>query len=95
MAAVTVLETFDRIPLGDVWEQTFRVDPGAGAADEWLPTGFSRVLGCRLQAIGTSAGASSNAVLNAQGTGEAEGSSPGDLGIEASTGDLFVTVLGR
>lgn len=68
----------------------------ADAADEWVPTGLSQVIGViGCGAIGTATSATLPAfVLNANGTGQAENSTMGSLGMEGSTGVYWVTVYG-
>jgi len=99
MAALTATELTERLPLGNVSVKTFRTTTGslAAAADEWIDTGLSEVLAIVGHAVHGIAGATINFVKNAQGTGQAEGSTLGALGIESSAASTVVevTVLGR
>lgn len=106
MAVLAHTEVTKRLPIGDRVLQVFRVTPGAAAADEWIATGLSwidAVLGVTVKGttpwadVSTSADpVGYNAVYNAQGTGVAEGTNAGDLGIEIPTSKTVdVTVIGR
>jgi hypothetical protein len=74
---------------------------GAAAADEWIPAatlGLSHIDAIVGNAVigATQAAATCCFMKNAQGTGVAEGTNEGDLGIEATDGiDIVeVTVIG-
>lgn len=100
MAVLTVTEVTDRLPVGNLVQKTFRTSAlGTAAADEWIATGLSwikAVVG--LVVIGATTSTVALAVTkNAQGTGTAEGTNPGDLGIESTDAGIDVvevTVLG-
>ena len=96
MAALTATRVTDRLPVGNLFMQTFRTTPGSAAADEWIVTGFQTVLAVvGFSPLGATL-ASMNFVLNARGTGVTENTNQGDLGVESSTtGQFLVTVLGR
>lgn len=102
MAVLTATIVGDRLPQGRYIQQTVRVTPGAGAADEWIAAadlGMSEVVAV----LGVvPIGATPSLVLpsftkNARGTGVAEGTNLGDLGIEDTAGSVVmeVTVLGK
>lgn len=76
--------------------QTFRATPGVASATEWIATGLSDVIAVvGFAPLGTTL-ASMNFVKNAQGTGVAENTNRGDLGVESSAAIEFeVTVIGR
>lgn len=100
MAVLTVTEVTDRLPVGNLVQKTFRTSAlGTAAADEWIATGLSwikAVVG--LVVIGaTTSTVSLSVTKNAQGTGVAEGTNAGDLGIESTDAGIDVvevTVLG-
>jgi hypothetical protein len=101
MAAVAGAFRGERVHLGNYVLKTFRTSAlGTAAADEWIATGLSwidAVIG--VVVIGATTSATSLSVQkNARGTGVAEGTNPGDLGIEtatAGTNVVEVTVVGR
>lgn len=110
MAVVAHTEVTKRLPIGDriliVLENSGSL--AAASATEWIATGLSwieAVVGepvvkgaAPFADVSTSADpVSCNVVLNAQGTGVAAGTNPGDLGIEVpQTGKTVqVTVIGR
>jgi len=99
MAVVAVTSQTARVPAGPYWMQTFRATiAGADAADEWIVTGFKNIIMVVGDAVlGATEGAkTNNYVKNAQGTGVAAGTNPGDLGIETElAADLEVTILGQ
>ena len=101
MAVVAHTKTTKRLPVGDRVQQTFRTSAlGTAAADEWIATGLSFIEAVVGFAV---LGATTSTVAlafekNAQGTGVAGGTNPGDLGIEttdAGINDVEVTVIGR
>lgn len=107
MAVLSHTEVTKRLPLGDKVVQTFQVVvSNAAAADEWIATGLSWIdavlgepviLGAAPYAdVSTSADpVSGNVVLNANGTGQTAGSTPGSLGLEvAQAKTVQVTVIG-
>lgn len=101
MAVLTSTELTKRVPLGDRVVQSFSIAAaGTAAADEWIATGLSHidaVLGFAPIGATTFTGAP-NFQINAQGTGVAVDTNPGDLGVEVTgAGDntLQVTVIGR
>ena len=100
MAALTVTEKTERLPLGNLWQRTVRVTTTADAADEWISseelgmTEIIAVVGTVIHGITAVNGVSVE--LNARGTGVAEDVNMGDLGIETEEiADVSVTVLGR
>jgi hypothetical protein len=101
MAVLTVTEPVKRLCVGDKILKTFRTSAlGTASAVEWISTGLSwidAVIG--IAVIGTTTSTVALAVTkNAQGTGVAEGTNPGDLGIESTDAGINVvevTVLGR
>jgi hypothetical protein len=69
---------------------------GTGAADEWISKsvlGLSRIISAQVVNNGSGSVSRVNIVLNAQGTGQAEGSSPGDLGIENTIGNSITFIV--
>ncbi len=95
MAALSQTKVGFRTPVGSYVEQTFKVTTGAGAADEWIATGFKKIIAVVGVAIIGTAGAAATMVFqkNARGTGVSEDTNPGDLGIEnASAVAVEVTV---
>ncbi len=97
MAALTTTVATLRLPVGNLYMQTFRATAGAAAADEWIATGFSFIEAVVGHAVYGATDLGMNFQKNARGTGVTEGTNPGDLGCEQVTGSaLFeVTVLGR
>jgi hypothetical protein len=104
MAAVSATEITTRQPVGDLFLVTVRTSAlGDNAADEWIAAASLRlswivaVIG--VVPIGAAPFANTPSFMkNAQGTGVAEGTNAGDLGIEveaAADNILEVTVLGR
>lgn len=98
MAALTATFVTKRLPVGDLAQVTFTCTTGAAAANEWVVTGLSTISAI-IGAVVTGADpqlSTLNFVKNAQGTGVAEGTNHGDLGIESPTAETIeVTVLGR
>lgn len=101
MAVLTrgVLTKAERIPVSNLVLRSFQTSPANNAAaDEWIDTGLSEIVAIVGWAtVGTAAPTLvPNFVKNAQGTGVAEGTNLGDLGVEGNSADTFeVTVLGR
>ena len=102
MAALTATPEGDRIPVGRYVDQRILVGTATGIAadNEWIPTGLSQivdVIGWHLEGT-TAQNLVPIFVLNAQGTGQTEGSSGGDLGVESTAaitaGTMHVTVRG-
>ena len=88
-----------RLPLGDKFLVIGRSGTtGAGAADEWIPAaalGLNQIEEAWVQTIGATATLTA-VVPNAQGTGVAEGTNPGDVGVESSAGAaLAVFAIGK
>jgi hypothetical protein len=89
------------LPIGDKVLLTVRTSAlGTAQATEWIATGLQwidRVLGVTV--IGDTVSTVEPSVqLNAQGTGVAEGTNAGDLGVEttdAGINVLEITVLGK
>ena len=101
MAVLSVTEETYRLPVGNLAMKTFRTSAlGTAAADEWIATGLSEIIAVVGYAVlGTTTSTVALAFeINAQGTGVAEGTNMGDLGIEstdAGINEVMVTVLGR
>lgn len=102
MAVLAHTELSKKLPLGTASIKTFRVQtPAADQAADWIATGFGTIVGLISCSVTTTAGAQAAAipvfVLNARGTGVAENTNHGDLGIEtrSAAGIVTVTVLGR
>ncbi len=73
--------------------QTYSVTPGGpGRALEWFVTGYSSIV----TVVGHAAQGTTvdrfNFIKNARGTGVAEGTNPGDLGVEGFVGSIPVEV---
>lgn len=98
MAVIAATRVGGRLPVGDEFEVTLRMSANCGvsAADEWVVTGLRKVTKViAMIPLGT-APSIPNAVLNARGTGVAENTNLGDLGIEGSGAAQFmITVRGR
>ncbi len=97
MAVLTTNRVTPKIPIGPHWAQTYSVvTTGAGNADEWIVTDFHSIVAVMGSSVIGSADRGHNFVLNAQGTGQSAGSTPGALGVETATGGgtLHVTVIG-
>lgn len=100
MAALSATRIGDRVTQDRYVERTVQVTTGAAAADEWITaadlgmTELVAVVG--VVTVGTATSATlPSIVLNAQGTGVAAGTNPGDLGIENTLAGTFqVTVRG-
>lgn len=97
MAALTATLATERLPVGNLYMQTFRATAGAAAADEWIATGFSTIVAIVGHAVTGATDLGMNFQRNARGTGVAVDTNPGDLGCEQVTGgaEFSVTVLGR
>lgn len=101
MAVVAHTKMTRMLPVGDLVLLTIRTSAlGTGSATEWVATGLQwidRVLG--VVVIGDTVSSVEPSVhLNARGTVVAEGTNPGDLGIEttdAGINVLEITVLGK
>lgn len=101
MAVLTTSRVGERLNLGSYVMMTIRTSAiGTAQAAEWVVTGLGwidAVIGVVVIGATTSATALS-VQLNARGTGVAEGTNPGDLGIEtatAGTNVVEITVVGR
>lgn len=99
MAALSPTFLTARIPAGNLLDVTFRVAiTNTGSADEWVVTGLSSIEAIvGFAVIGTVGVAiTPNFRKNANGTGVAEGTNPGNLALEcAALATLEVTVRGR
>ncbi len=97
MAALTTTVLTNRLPVGNLYMQSFRATAGAAAADEWIVTGFSWIEAIVGHATIGATDLGMNFTKNARGTGVTEGTNAGDLGVEQVTGSAVfeVTVLGR
>lgn len=100
MAALTNNQTnteVQRVPAGRFWDKTFRVTTGAAQATDWIVTGFTSidtVVGFIVHGT-TPLDTGTTFELNARGTGVAEDTNHGDLGIETEAAeDVTVTVRG-
>lgn len=95
MAELSKTEVLGRVRHGNAFEVTYRVTCGAGEADEWIVTPFSQVYSAHLVVVGDTLNQGA-VVINAEGTGEAAGSTLGAVGVERiAAGDVFITVVGR
>lgn len=110
MAALSATVVGHRLPLGDRVVKTLSVAAiGTAAADEYITTGLSWIdtvvgytvygtAGEVITAHTGTVGVGANFVLNAAGTGQTAGTTPGALGIEiadAAANSLHVTVIGK
>jgi hypothetical protein len=105
VAALTPTFLTGKLPVGHKVDRTFRVSVTSNAAaDEWVDTGLTfidAIVGWAYigQAAPTQAGAAALEVpvfrKNAQGTGVAEGTNPGDLAIEVASGDVTIEITVR
>jgi len=101
MAVLTITGRSARIPAGPYWMQTYKSATTADSQDaEWVAMEFGNIVAVVGSAVEQITGATStlNFMKNAQGTGVAEGTNPGDLGVESIAGaaacTFEVTVLG-
>jgi hypothetical protein len=102
-ALATITKVGGRRPNGALFEQTVRVGgaTGVASATEWIAKadiGLGEIVAVTGFATLGAANVGCNFVMNAQGTGVAEGTNKGDLGVETSaalTNNLLVTVLGK
>jgi hypothetical protein len=102
-ALTTVSKVGGRIPVGSFFQQTLRVVSATGVASaaEWITKaqiGLDSIVAVVGHATLGITDVGCNFVMNAQGTGVAEGTNKGDLGVEttaALTNNLLVTVLGK
>lgn len=102
-ALTTVTKVGGRIPDGQFFRQTVRVVTATGVAQaaEWITKaqiGLGEIVAVIGHAVLGTTDVGCNFVMNAQGTGVAEGTNKGDLGVEttaALTNNLLVTVLGK
>jgi hypothetical protein len=101
MAAIASTDLTDRLPIGNRVLKTLQLSAATGAASatEWVVSGLSQidaVVGAVLDGTAAADTGEFTFVLNAQGTGVAANTNPGDLGVEtllATTG-LVVTIIG-
>lgn len=97
MAALTPTAGAEgRVPLGAghyLKRFTFTV-ANTAAADEWIVTGFATIIGVygSIGVRGPTKG-STNYVLNAQGTGQTAGTTPGVLGVESDVAAVHEVVV--
>jgi hypothetical protein len=102
-ALATITKIGGRQRRGQFFEQTVRVGGATGVASavEWIAKadiGFSTILGISGYAVLGTTDTGVNFVMNAQGTGVAADTNPGDLGVESTaalTSGLLVTVYGK
>jgi hypothetical protein len=102
-ALATITKIGGRVPRGQYFEQTVRVGgaTGVASATEWIAKadiGLSLILGVTGFTVLGDTLTDVNFVMNAQGTGVAEGTNGGDLGVESSaalSNELLVTVFGK
>lgn len=95
MAVLTATKIGDRRHDGRYVKQTFRVTTGVAAADEWIATGFKQIVTVEGPFVHGAATSGINFVKNARGTGVAENTNAGDLGVEAAAAVVVeVTVVG-
>lgn len=100
MAALTRIKRGDDVVHSNGYvDRAFRVVvPGADATDEWVVTGLSRivcVLGVTSAALATGPTVPPITRCNAQGTGVAEGTTPGALGIACTDVGLAWDIVVR
>ena len=99
MAELSVTRIGDRRPCGNLFAQVFKVTlSNSSAGSDWFPTDFENIVAVR-SCIGTGSTGRfvANIIKNARGTDVAEGTNPGDLGIEILVGvdaPSYITVLG-
>ena len=78
----------------EVWDMTGNT--GVGQAAEWIATSANEVLAAFFQPKGT-VDVKIGVVINAQGTGVAEGTNPGDIGVQTDAavddGGFFLVLL--
>jgi hypothetical protein len=102
-AFASVTKVGGRIPVGQYFQQTLRVVSATGIAQaaEWIAKasiGLSEIVAVIGHSTLGTTDVGCNFVMNAQGTGVAEGTNKGDLGVESTaalTNNLLVTVLGK
>lgn len=97
MAVLTATKVGDATPYGRYYAQTFSVVvANAAAADEWIATGFRKIITVLgIIRNGTAVGANLPAIVkNANGTGQSADSTMGSLGLEADAATYEVTVVG-
>lgn len=93
MAVVTATALTSKIPAGPHWMQVFSANGGAGAADEWIETGFGEILAAFIVTTGDTVD-THNVLVNAQGTGAAQ-TSGGSVGFETVAGEaVAILVIG-
>lgn len=83
---------------GNYGVQGYRVTPsGTGAATDYFETGFGKVKAVLGYAtLGNTVSSGVTFELNSNGTGPAEDSTPGNLGVEAGVAsELIIWVIGR
>lgn len=98
MAVLTATALTSKVPYGEYFARTFSVAvANANAADEWIVTGFSKVITVTgVIKNGTAVGASLPAIVkNAAGTGQSADSTMGALAIEGDIATYEITVVGR
>ena len=97
MAALSATQLGDRGDDGRLAVLTFRSGTtGVASATEWIPTGLSEITSLVGSYVEGTATTGTNFVLNAQGTGVAAGTNPGDLAVEtAAAAVVVVTVKGK
>ena len=96
MAAIASTKVAERVPFGQYFLELHRVPVASnGATDEWFVHDFDEVRGVLASAT---TGVAVGAKPDAQGTGQAEGSTKRAVGVTAVGAGakvLFVAVIGR
>jgi hypothetical protein len=100
MAELTPTKVGKRIPVGDEFEQTYRVSCGAASAAEWFATDFRKVTKIVGAVPQGTTGANVNTVKNSgtgtTGTSGSEDANPGNVAVETSAAvTLEITVRGQ
>lgn len=100
MAALVATPLTPLLPVGNRFMRSYSVPiANTGAADEWfVAAGISHVESIVGNApLGTAGlAATLNFVLNANGTGQTAGTTPGSVGIESGTAvTAHITVIGK
>lgn len=85
--------------IGGLWMVCVRVLTGANQAAEWIGAediGLSDIISVKTQVVGATTGITTSYMANARGTGVAEGTNKGDVGIEASASAVVdCQIIGR
>jgi hypothetical protein len=89
MAAIALLQPAKKVPFGNGWLVTGVTQTvGANQTTEWITAaslGLRRIISAQVTSGRAAVATRVSAALNAQGTGVAEGTNLGDLGIRATS----------